>query len=115
MVALARTAAGLLIAARLDEAGGDQSLQARTEQVGGDAECRAQVAEPVSAAEQLPDDQERPAFADHLQGAFDRADRFVRQHESNCSHLVILLQFSWFTHANMLKLKEIRISRYFRQ
>src|SRR5262249_5432508 len=67
-------AAGMVaVLAALEDVLVDQALQACGEHVPGDAERPLHLAELATAQEHLADDQDRPALADQLEAASDRA------------------------------------------
>jgi hypothetical protein len=80
-----------LIGAALEDVLLDQSLQAGGEDVAGDTEALLQFVEAPPAVHHVAHDQQRPALADDLQGASDRADLtwiVVAQHKVILAHLV---------------------------
>jgi len=58
----------------LDHAFVAQSPESEREDVAGDSEVTLDLVEAMHAAEEVPQDQQRPAFADDLQRAGDGAD-----------------------------------------
>ena len=55
----------------------DEPLEPRLQHVARDAEIRLQLVEAAHAEEDVADDQQRPALADDLERAGDRADLVV--------------------------------------
>jgi hypothetical protein len=64
----------LLVAASLEDVLVEQALQAGREHVAGDPERGLDLAEAAVAVEDVADDQQRPALADHLQRVGDRTE-----------------------------------------
>ena len=65
------------VAVALENAGVDQALEAVGEHVARHAQAALEVVEAPDAAEGVAQDEERPAFADELERARDRADLVV--------------------------------------
>ena len=63
----------LLVAAPFQHAVLEQTLQARVEDVARDAEVALQLVEATQPEEDVADDEQRPALADHLECAGDAA------------------------------------------
>src|SRR5581483_5236678 len=80
----------LAVADALEDARGDEPVEAIREDVARDAEAREQLVETTAAECDVADDQQRPAVADELERPGDRAVlAFVRalQHASTVAHL----------------------------
>src|SRR4051812_39863648 len=63
----------LLVAVALDQALVDQPLEPLGQDVARDAEIALEVVEPAHPEERVADDEQRPAVAEDLEGAGDRA------------------------------------------
>jgi len=79
----------------LQDAGGDQRLEAPAQHVAGDAEAGLERLEAAQAAEGVADDQQAPPLADNLEGLGDGAFPIVEA----CAFLVLTVGSveSWLT------------------
>src|SRR6202022_1703428 len=63
----------LVVAAALEQAGFDQSIQPTCQDIRGDAEALLKLVEPPQAIKGIAKDQDRPPLADTVEAAGDRA------------------------------------------
>src|SRR6266496_509431 len=104
----------LVVGDALEHALGDEAVQAVGEHVARDAEAVEELVEATMAENDVADDQERPAVADHLERASDRTDLAVvvpLQHGTSIAALTCVTQVSSYRVACVKQVVRLRPRR----